>query len=83
MTTQTSDRDGVDGVQALDGVHGDLRSEAKCTGKFGFQHSQQGDRLAALLLPTPSRGGLAASSRGYSPKWPIEIWYGEDLTQQG
>src|SRR5260370_37250224 len=26
------DRDGVDGVQALDGVHGDLRSEAKCTG---------------------------------------------------
>jgi hypothetical protein len=51
------------------------------TGEFGFQRSQQGDRLAAFLLPTPSGGGLAASSSGYSPKWPIEIWYREDLTQ--
>jgi hypothetical protein len=29
---------------------------------------------------TPSRGGLAASLRGYSPKWPIAIGYGGDLT---
>jgi len=32
-------------------------------------------------LLNPSRGGLAASLRGYSPKWPIEILYGEDLPQ--
>jgi hypothetical protein len=42
-----------------------------------FQQSQQGEHLAALLLPIPSPGGLAASLRGYAPKWPIEIWYGE------
>ena len=35
--TQAPDRDGVDGVQELDGVHGDLRSEAKCTGEMAFQ----------------------------------------------
>src|SRR5258706_13045265 len=35
VPTQT-DRDGVDGVQELDGVHGDLRSEAKCTGATLF-----------------------------------------------
>ena len=46
-----------------------------------FSESQQGERLAAVLFPIPSRGGLAASSSGYSPKWPIEIWYGEELTQ--
>jgi len=36
--------------------------------------------LAAFLLLTPSRGGLAASLRRWSPKSPIEIWYGKDLT---
>ena len=48
-----------------------------------FSESRQGERLAAVLLPIPSRGGLAASSRGHSPQWPIEIWYGEELTQYG
>jgi len=46
-----------------------------------FSESQQGERLAAVLFPIPSRGGLAASSSAYSPKWPIAIWYGEEVTQ--
>jgi hypothetical protein len=46
-----------------------------------FQQNHRGDYLAALLLLIRSRGGLVASLRAYSPKWPIEIWYGEDLTQ--
>ena len=38
-----------------------------------FSESQQGERLAAVLPPIPPRGGLAASLRGYSPKWPTVI----------
>jgi hypothetical protein len=48
---------------------------------LAFQQSQQDDHLAAFLLLIPYRGGLAASFRDYWLKWPIEIWYGEDLTQ--
>jgi hypothetical protein len=48
---------------------------------MALQQSQKGERLAAVLRPTRPRGGLAASSRGYSPKLPIEIWYGEELTE--
>jgi len=48
---------------------------------MAFQQSRRGDHLAAFLLLTPSRGGLAASLRADSPKLPIEIWYGEDLTE--
>src|SRR5687767_11137193 len=51
------------------------------TGRFAFQQSYRGDHLAAFLLLTTFRGGLAASLRGYSPTWPIEIWYCEDPTQ--
>jgi hypothetical protein len=80
-TTQPSDRDGVDGVHEVDGVHGDLRSEAKCTGKIPFQEGQQGEGLAAI----PVRCRLAAASPhfhvGFRSIWPIEIWYGEELAE--
>jgi len=45
-----------------------------------FQQSHGGERLAAILVPTSPRGGLAALSRAYSPRLPIEICYGEELT---
>ena len=41
--------------------------------KWHFSESRHGERFAAVLFLMPSRGGLAASSSGYSPKWPIEI----------
>ena len=51
------------------------------TGKIPFQQSQQGERLAAI----PVRFELPAASPqfcvAFLPNWPIEIWYGEELTQ--
>ena len=80
MATQPSDRAFVPGGQELDGIQGDLRSEAKCTGTIPFQQQrQQGERLAAI----PVRFELAAASPhfcvAFPPNWPIEIWYGEEL----
>ena len=37
--------DGVDGVQELDGAHGDLRSEAKCLAPVGAAEPPQGDAM--------------------------------------
>jgi hypothetical protein len=49
--------------------------------KFRFQQGQQGERLAAI----PIRCRLAAASPllhvGFRSIWPIEIWYGEELTE--
>jgi len=49
--------------------------------RIPFQQSQQGERLAAI----PVRFELAAASPhfcvAFPPNWPIEIWYGEELTQ--
>ena len=38
LTGDGVDGDGVDGVQELDGVHGDLRSEAKCVQELDGVH---------------------------------------------
>ena len=58
------DRDGVDGVQALDGVHGDLRSEAKCTGRFLALRSGAGQAWRLVLREWVNSDGLAVPRRG-------------------
>jgi len=58
ITTVRTDRDGVDGVQELDGVHGDLRSEAKCTGKILGSAGETGE--ASRLFSWAGRNSPAS-----------------------
>ena len=65
------DGDGVDGVQELDGVHGDLRSEAKCVQELDGVHGAyeakakctgfplQRSRKASALRPLLVRSELS------------------------
>jgi hypothetical protein len=51
------------------------------TGETRLQRSHQGERLAAMVIWSRLRGGLAASYVAASLNWPIVIWYGEELTE--
>src|SRR6266516_7185016 len=48
---------GVDGVQELDGGHGDLRSETKCTGGIGPRRSEEA-RRGGYSAPKHNSDGL-------------------------
>ena len=62
MTPRKLTGDGVDGAQDLDGVHGGLRSEAKCQAQSSFGKLER-RCLAALPTGRAMSAGLAGRLR--------------------
>ena len=67
------DGDGVDGVQELDGVHGDLRSEAKCVQELdGVHGGPRSEAKCQAKLPFRESSKASAS----------RPWLSERLSQR-